>query len=381
MKQGKGITLIALVITIIIMLILVAVTISLTVQGGLFGYAQRASTEYDISTEKEIIEQAKTLAMLKNQNAFIPKDDLYGALDSIIGSRNYSGKVTDNGVEITFTGSNRTYIVGVDEQIVLDYFYIYHTKDCSVERILLTDNIISQGFDITAKVDTAQYLYGGYYSEYGGCSTDVTKLTYTNNKATDEQGVIYDGSSYYVERRQPFWRSKNAYKVSGQHLTPEPNTVYYLKEVPNNYLTSRLGYVYENSTKRLNNIYLCTVFDDRSYTQGSEVSTIYGITLTGSADDGLIAKTASGLSLNSGGKIYTICALSDFQGVTSGVIVYYEDIIHKVDKYITADTDIEFTPYWITLDGVTVYGIPRKWNTGNDGNGYCTYETIHAVTD
>ena len=381
MKQGKGITLIALVITIIIMLILVAVTISLTVQGGLFGYAQRASTEYDISTEKEIIEQAKTLAMLKNQNAFIPKDDLYGALDSIIGSRNYSGKVTDNGVEITFTGSNRTYIVGVDEQIVLDYFYIYHTKDCSVERILLTDNIISQGFDITAKVDTAQYLYGGYYSEYGGCSTDVTKLTYTNNKATDEQGVIYDGSSYYVERRQPFWRSKNAYKVSGQHLTPEPNTVYYLKEVPNNYLTSRLGYVYENSTKRLNNIYLCTVFDDRSYTQGSEVSTIYGITLTGSADDGLIAKTAHGLYLNSDGKIHEICTLSAFQGVTSGVIVYYEDIIHKVDKYITADTDIEFTPYWITLDGVTVYGIPGKWNTGNDGNGYCTYETIHAVTD
>lgn len=45
MKNQKGITLIALVITIIVMLILVAVTITMAVNGGLFGYAQNASKE------------------------------------------------------------------------------------------------------------------------------------------------------------------------------------------------------------------------------------------------------------------------------------------------------------------------------------------------
>ena len=43
MKENKGITLIALVITIIVMLVLVAVTISMAVNGGLFGYAGDAA--------------------------------------------------------------------------------------------------------------------------------------------------------------------------------------------------------------------------------------------------------------------------------------------------------------------------------------------------
>ena len=43
MRNQKGITLIALVITIIVMLILVAVTITMAVNGGLFGYARNAA--------------------------------------------------------------------------------------------------------------------------------------------------------------------------------------------------------------------------------------------------------------------------------------------------------------------------------------------------
>ena len=43
LRQEKGITLIALIITIIVMLILVAVTITVAVNGGLFNYAKKAS--------------------------------------------------------------------------------------------------------------------------------------------------------------------------------------------------------------------------------------------------------------------------------------------------------------------------------------------------
>ena len=55
-KQAKGITLIALVITIIVMLILVAVTITIAVNGGLFGYASKATkdTEFAKNAEKEL---------------------------------------------------------------------------------------------------------------------------------------------------------------------------------------------------------------------------------------------------------------------------------------------------------------------------------------
>lgn len=53
MKQNKGITLIALVITIIVMLILVAVTINLVINGGLFGYAKEAIEETNAAMEHD----------------------------------------------------------------------------------------------------------------------------------------------------------------------------------------------------------------------------------------------------------------------------------------------------------------------------------------
>ena len=56
MKNNKGITLIALVITIIVMLILVAVTITMAVNGGLFTQAGKAKgdTQNAINAEKEL---------------------------------------------------------------------------------------------------------------------------------------------------------------------------------------------------------------------------------------------------------------------------------------------------------------------------------------
>ena len=53
-RDEKGITLIALVITIIVMLILVAVTISMAVNGGLFEYAGRAAQETDKAKRAEL---------------------------------------------------------------------------------------------------------------------------------------------------------------------------------------------------------------------------------------------------------------------------------------------------------------------------------------
>ena len=53
-KGIKGITLIALVITIIIMLILVAVTITIAVNGGLFGYAGKATRDTEFAKQEEL---------------------------------------------------------------------------------------------------------------------------------------------------------------------------------------------------------------------------------------------------------------------------------------------------------------------------------------
>ena len=63
MKNEKGITLVALIITIIVMLILVAVTISVALNGGLFDTARRASKETKAATVREAMALAKAEAL------------------------------------------------------------------------------------------------------------------------------------------------------------------------------------------------------------------------------------------------------------------------------------------------------------------------------
>ncbi len=53
MKENKGITLVALIITIIVLLILAVVTISAVNEGKLFSYANNAATSYSGAAEKE----------------------------------------------------------------------------------------------------------------------------------------------------------------------------------------------------------------------------------------------------------------------------------------------------------------------------------------
>ena len=53
MKQQKGITLVALVITIIVMLILVAVSVTVALKGGLFTTAKSATSSTNAERGKE----------------------------------------------------------------------------------------------------------------------------------------------------------------------------------------------------------------------------------------------------------------------------------------------------------------------------------------
>lgn len=53
MKEQKGITLVALVITIIVMLILVVVTVTVAKDGGLFATARKAKTDTQAAADKE----------------------------------------------------------------------------------------------------------------------------------------------------------------------------------------------------------------------------------------------------------------------------------------------------------------------------------------
>lgn len=77
-KQAKGITLIALVITIIVMLILVGVTINIAIDGGLFDYARTAANGTDAKKEAE--KDYTTLEGSMSTDDLIDKYTTYGTV-------------------------------------------------------------------------------------------------------------------------------------------------------------------------------------------------------------------------------------------------------------------------------------------------------------
>jgi len=117
MKDQKGITLVALIITIIVMLILVAVTISVALNGGLFTRARQASLETKIAEVKEAMALAKAevlseyYAKLGNTTTpYTPVDgkgfaDLVNAyLDKTLKVDNFTVTATNESTTYTFAG-------------------------------------------------------------------------------------------------------------------------------------------------------------------------------------------------------------------------------------------------------------------------------------
>ena len=109
-RNSKGITLIALVITIIVLLILAGVSIAmLTGQNGILTQAQNASKQTDIGKEKEQIALAYNGAVTEKQSTDITADDLNDQFEANGTDATASG---ENPITVTFgEPSNRVYTI------------------------------------------------------------------------------------------------------------------------------------------------------------------------------------------------------------------------------------------------------------------------------
>lgn len=123
LKENKGVTLVALVITIIVLLILAGVTLSMVMgDSGIFSKANKASTETTISSAKDAVRLA-TLEAVTDQytdngsigTAITSEAEAIIAVNAKLqdGYKIQDGKImqgtTDTKVSVTFTiGSNHS---------------------------------------------------------------------------------------------------------------------------------------------------------------------------------------------------------------------------------------------------------------------------------
>lgn len=200
---------------------------------------------------------------------------------------------------------------------------------------------VSTDFDLTKKVKEG-FLYGGAFLD----AAYTTPVTYSG-----------------LENALCF--------------TPEAGKAYYIREVPNTYLQPKslsLSKHKDTTTVDVIGFYLMSVVDGLNYREAGFEATANGhpielrsveeadVTLGGSAYANLYVRFTNGTE-------WHLTANSETFGNLSGYLTCLE--VPK-EYWAEAGTEITFTPYWITMDGVKVTGTATRT---------CRYEGIGPDTD
>ena len=250
-------------------------------------------------------------------------------------------------------------------------FYVYHSSDGSVDVVNISEVKTDGTYDLVETVKD-NHRYGGYYNGIG----NLTAANFTDgvlNVDDTHKKLTYDGSSLYYSGVKAYWKNPvtQATGQIGTAVQPVPGAYYFLKEVPEAYLKSRIQFVYDWAQNyKLQKMFLHTVVDDKLYSEiGFEITT----------SDRRVAKIVSSFKFTpaNGGTVITTKP-TDF-GVSRGFIGYidYTDDLAGSDGFLKANVQFKVQPYWITPDGVTVYGTARTFNTGD---GTKNSSGIHEVT-
>ena len=157
--------------------------------------------------------------------------------------------------------------------------------------------------------------------------------------------------------------------AQGNQISPVPGTVYYLKEVPSTYLTSKVAYSYDLNTADIQEIWLLTLADDSNYSQIG-FKTVNGQDAE-ALDDAKLEKanavtkafTLKPAAPSNGGP-----ALSDPVTFTSADFGFkdgeagYIAVTRAQDFINEGKPSFSMLPGWVTLDGIAIYNNGTYWH-------------------
>lgn len=210
-----------------------------------------------------------------------------------------------------------------------EVFYVYHTATGTFETVVKADGLNRMSLT-TGYTDGkyTSYYYGGF-SVYATGASEAPGLTFKAGKV--DAGTI--ASTY--------WTRTSAAKSADKWAPTDTGAVYVIKEVPTAYLaqpkavTIRDNYGHGDVTA----LHFISVTDSNIYRQA-------GIKLKGTDTRGMLAKSFT-LQQNNGGT----------EKLTPQSLFGMDGYLAIVSKGTETGSYTACQAYWITLDGVTVYGI------------------------
>jgi len=325
--------------------------------------------------------EAEALTYDTEQKKMVPRTDYAATID--VEEHTISGSIDQSNNQVTATFTNQSM-----------YFYVYHSASNTVERILMGDSRIVDGkfnmVDETGRNGTdtpnAAY-YGGYYKAYTGAKmsdTEIVDAEYDENGWTEDTGAtpysidIAKTDQWTFTYKADTNKAYSAKADLGTAMSPVPGTVYYLKEVPTEYLTPYAHFVYNTTgDKEITQSYLITDVDDNMYRGGG-----YGFKIE-SSDGETTYVNYTGATCSD----FTLYHTKDTSAfVDKGTISEYYDeetvvtpdtvnsaissehgylIVNDVSSLLEAGEEYVVTPFWKTPDRVVVYGTSYEVNTGD----------------
>ena len=307
-------------------------------------------------------------------------------------------------------------------------FYVFHSSTGKLEAYSLNGATKSdKTFDLVSHVETG-YLYGGYYTSYGGLNTvtldgktltiaDVIAQQYNNtgaaytvdsasvtwsqtatsgaNPAVAELGADsvkamtgyekYTGASMKIaDNSRRFWTRSKAYGYGdqvdaekGDSLKPEAGTVYYLKEVPETYLTTKFLYTYDKQqNNQIQDFFMLTLVDDSYYSRVGFRTVQNADTVEAAATGAIVDRQslASYFALTQKDHETVTVNAASF-GLSSGYVG-----VKQYNDYIAANKSFTLMPAWETYDGVEVNSHGTLKLTVDAAKTSISYSPLGSVT-
>ncbi len=238
-------------------------------------------------------------------------------------------------------------------------FYVVTSHDAVKTAYKVSDYSASNPFNMMDAVAKG-YRYGGYYKQYITFDQNSAVVMGTKNGTAVKDMEVYTAANLKAadEAKTKFFVKTNAYTEDGRKVVPSKGAIYYVKEVPEAYLGSRISYVYDWATENsdLIKFYLLTAVDDNNY-QKVQFKVI--------TDGDYVAKIVSSFSItqrNSTEKFTN--KATDFTGVDTigrGYLGYGDASDMLGGKNLGSGNKFTMIPQWITPDGVTVDGAARNF--------------------
>ncbi|MGN1270492.1 MAG: hypothetical protein ACI4UX_00615 [Clostridia bacterium] len=174
MKKGKGITLIALIITIIVMLILVGVTVTVAINGGLFKISKESASK----TEQKVLEEQNII------------DETTIAQAACLHEWSWKVEGIKKDEEVRFKSSRKCSKCGKEQSFMLGAYVEGYDPSIGENDEIITTTYVSEGAKTGGTKETDKTTDGSKGNGYGNQEFAVTSMDLWKVIGEDEEGRL-----------------------------------------------------------------------------------------------------------------------------------------------------------------------------------------------